>query len=209
MTHDLMKCSIQAMGYSVSRIFITALVGNTYHASIHYSPEGHGGPEIQVDARPSDALNLAVRFSSRIFINRAVAEKMAHKGPPVVANLTAEELVKTAREEMLYHADPTVMVKLEMDLAVGNEDYERAKTYQRQLDEMVLGNRELGLLVALETSIEDERYEEAAYFRDELRKMRLEGKCAPRTPWGAREEQASGTRGRSPLSGSGSGTHSW
>ncbi len=56
---------------------ITALVGNTYHARVHYTKRVSGSDservEVDVDARPSDAVNLAVRFGCSIFVNRVRA----------------------------------------------------------------------------------------------------------------------------------------
>jgi hypothetical protein len=61
MTHDLMKSTLDALGFRVTKVRITALVGNTYHARVHYARGGRGrsaeagGPaaEVDVDARPS------------------------------------------------------------------------------------------------------------------------------------------------------------
>lgn len=55
----------------VSKVCVTALVGNTYHASIHYLKTENGvSEEVVLDARPSDALNMAVRFKSVIYVNK-------------------------------------------------------------------------------------------------------------------------------------------
>merc|ERR1712122_120730 len=73
---------------------------------------------------------------------------------------------------MLYHSDPTVLVKLELQLAIANEDYARAGELRDRMDRMLMNNYELGMLVAMETAMLDQRYDEACYFRDELRRMR-------------------------------------
>ncbi|NJR43645.1 MAG: bifunctional nuclease family protein [Akkermansiaceae bacterium] len=50
---------------------ITALVGNTYHARMHLAREDDPtGPTFDVDARPSDAINMAVRFEAPILVSR-------------------------------------------------------------------------------------------------------------------------------------------
>ena len=51
---------------------VTALVDRTYHARIHYAAAGSAGGELNVDARPSDAINLGMRFSAPIYVARAV-----------------------------------------------------------------------------------------------------------------------------------------
>ncbi len=53
---------------------ITALVDRTYHARVHYAAAGTAGGELDVDARPSDAINLGIRFDAPIYVARAVRE---------------------------------------------------------------------------------------------------------------------------------------
>ena len=65
-------------GPQVTKVRVTKLVSNTYHARVHYAPApgerpaGFPGEELDVDARPSDAINLAVRFNAPIFICKQV-----------------------------------------------------------------------------------------------------------------------------------------
>lgn len=53
---------------------VTALVGNTYHARVHMSTSGKNActNEVDIDARPSDAINLAVRFNAPVYVNKQV-----------------------------------------------------------------------------------------------------------------------------------------
>lgn len=60
----------------VVAVRIHSLVNNTYHARVHMRKAGGTGPPIDVDARPSDAMNLAVRFSARILVAKDIAERM-------------------------------------------------------------------------------------------------------------------------------------
>ena len=59
----------------VTKACVTALVGSIYHAQVYYSYEGRS--EVWMDARPSDAINLAVRFRAPIYVNKGVAVRMA------------------------------------------------------------------------------------------------------------------------------------
>lgn len=56
------------LGFKVTQIRITDIIANTYYARIHLArPNPSGGPDVDardVDARPSDAINLAVRFGA-------------------------------------------------------------------------------------------------------------------------------------------------
>ncbi|NLN59875.1 MAG: bifunctional nuclease family protein [Deltaproteobacteria bacterium] len=73
MTHDLLKEMLQAMEVKISRIEIQDLRNNTFFACIFM--EGKDGETRTVDARPSDAIALALRMDSPIFIEEKVIEK--------------------------------------------------------------------------------------------------------------------------------------
>jgi hypothetical protein len=73
MTHDLLKSMIDHLEARVERIVVCALKENTFYATIHLSV-ARGGGSIAVDARPSDAIALALRTSSPIFVEEAVIQ---------------------------------------------------------------------------------------------------------------------------------------
>jgi len=72
MTYDLMKSVITEMGGNVERIVINDLKDSTYYAEIHIQ---HNGDVLVIDSRPSDAINLALRFGAPIFVAEEVLEK--------------------------------------------------------------------------------------------------------------------------------------
>lgn len=62
----------------VTKVRVTALVGNTYHARVHLSGgKDSGAREIDIDARPSDAINLAVRFNAPMYVAKQVCMSSA------------------------------------------------------------------------------------------------------------------------------------
>ena len=72
MTHDLFKNLTQVLNIQVDRIDICDLKENTFYAEIHFaSKEG----SFTMDARPSDAIALALRFQAPIFVDQRVMEK--------------------------------------------------------------------------------------------------------------------------------------
>jgi len=71
MTHDLLKNIIDDLSAQVERIVVTELKENTFYALIHLRKNGHS---IEVDARPSDAIALALRTHSPIFVEEAVIQ---------------------------------------------------------------------------------------------------------------------------------------
>ncbi len=63
LTHDLVKSSIEALGGELQDVIIHTLEDHTYFASLRVSKDGE---LVQIDARPSDAVALAVHFSPHL-----------------------------------------------------------------------------------------------------------------------------------------------
>lgn len=74
MTHDLFKNILESLGIEVNRIEISDLKSNTYYALIYFT---HKGNEISIDARPSDAIALSLRFKTPIYVAEEVINKSA------------------------------------------------------------------------------------------------------------------------------------
>jgi bifunctional DNase/RNase len=71
MTHDLLKNILEDLQARVERIVVSALKENTFYAVIHLVT---GGDTLAIDARPSDAIALALRTRSPIFVEEAVIQ---------------------------------------------------------------------------------------------------------------------------------------
>lgn len=71
MTHDLLKTLLGEVGCSVESIEITDLKENTYYAAVNLS---FSGRQLVIDSRPSDAIALALRTKSPIYVAKAVLE---------------------------------------------------------------------------------------------------------------------------------------
>ncbi|RLC75860.1 MAG: bifunctional nuclease family protein [Chloroflexi bacterium] len=69
LTHDLLNNIITEMGGQVSHITVNALRNDTFYA---YITVKLGGRELEIDARPSDAIALAVRANVPIFVEEDV-----------------------------------------------------------------------------------------------------------------------------------------
>lgn len=72
MTHDLIKNILGELDAKAVKVMITDLSDNTFFASVVLD---HKGKEIVMDARPSDALAIALRTKSPIFVAKQVIEK--------------------------------------------------------------------------------------------------------------------------------------
>ncbi len=71
MTHDLLRNIIGEIGAKVESVEITDLRDNTYFALIHLTLSDN---QLTVDARPSDAISLALRTKSPIYVAKRVLE---------------------------------------------------------------------------------------------------------------------------------------
>ena len=66
LTHDLFKNAIHAMGGTIDRVEITELKEQTFYARLHVMI---GDKHIDLDARPSDSIALALKANCPIFVN--------------------------------------------------------------------------------------------------------------------------------------------
>ncbi|MHB8329993.1 MAG: bifunctional nuclease family protein [Acidimicrobiales bacterium] len=66
MTHDLLRDVLEALGAEVERVVITELHAATYYAELHLK---RGDNVFVVSSRPSDAVAVAVRTSSTLYVS--------------------------------------------------------------------------------------------------------------------------------------------
>ena len=86
MTHDLLRNILSEIEADVQRIVVCELKENTFYAMIYLDREGQ---TMAVDARPSDAIALALRTKAPIFVEDAVVESA--KGLDLSKNTTDSE----------------------------------------------------------------------------------------------------------------------
>lgn len=89
MTHDLIFSVIKTLGLTVKKVVITDIVENTYYSSLHLTDPDGKNPRL-IDARPSDAVALAVRFGCPVYINEKVFSKTQVLSKPI----TEDEVTK-------------------------------------------------------------------------------------------------------------------
>lgn len=71
MTHDLIRNMLERLDMYIERIVIDDLWNTIYYAKLYLR---RGEEEIEIDARPSDAVALAVRFDSPIYVSDGILE---------------------------------------------------------------------------------------------------------------------------------------
>lgn len=75
MTHDLLRNLTVECGLAASRVIITDLLENTFYALIELTDSS--GELVSLDARPSDAIALALRLDCPIFVRQKVLDLSA------------------------------------------------------------------------------------------------------------------------------------
>lgn len=105
MTHDLLQSALETLGGKVEKVVISDLRDNTFYARIHV---GRSGDTLEIDARPSDAIALALRSAAPIFVLQPVLEQA--QAVNLVQEATDEEKLRKWLEEM----DPEELGKYKM-----------------------------------------------------------------------------------------------
>jgi uncharacterized protein len=72
MTHDLFKNFSTHLNIKVTKVEVCDLRDNTFFALIHFDSDAHS---FTLDARPSDAIAIALRFQAPIYVDEKVIEK--------------------------------------------------------------------------------------------------------------------------------------
>jgi uncharacterized protein len=122
LTHDLFAAALEALDARVDRVVISALAEETFHARLFLEQAGRA---VEVDARPSDVLALAVRAGGRIFALESVLEQAAlgadgaadEGGPDALALETTGENIVDPRLDVFRD----FVNSLDIDPATGEE----------------------------------------------------------------------------------------
>jgi bifunctional DNase/RNase len=105
MTHDLLKNVIQDLRGRIEKIVVSDLKENTFYALIYLTV---GGEAMAVDARPSDAIALALRARAPIFVEEKVIDHAK------TTDLVPEKGETERLQKWLESLDPDDMGKYKM-----------------------------------------------------------------------------------------------
>lgn len=100
MTHDLAQQIVLGLGGLLRRVQVTKVHDGTYHAELHLT---RGGQPVLVDARPSDAIALALRLEAPIFVAESLFSDDADELIPDADAGTAGEDDHLSAEELKRH----------------------------------------------------------------------------------------------------------
>jgi uncharacterized protein len=102
MTHDLLKNILDSLHVKVIKIEVNDLKDNTYYAILHLEINKR---RFTVDARPSDAIAIAIRTGSSIFVEESVIQRSAkvdltQKGDKVITDTSEwEEILENLSQD--------------------------------------------------------------------------------------------------------------
>jgi uncharacterized protein len=105
MTHDLLRNIITDLDGRVDRIVVSDLKDNTFFAIIHLTVRGE---RIAVDARPSDAIALALRTRSPILVEESVIDNAKS------VEVFSEPMDNARLQKWLESLDPSELGKYKM-----------------------------------------------------------------------------------------------
>jgi len=146
LTHDLLLNLLASLRAKVKRIEIHDLREGTFYARILLKTEDR---DFQIDARPSDAIGIAVRALCPVFIAESVIEE-AGISVNLVAGLQAAE-AEAKSERLADDKEPSTpgfgvvpassegevkRLMVDLEKAVAEEDYERAASLRDKIREL-------------------------------------------------------------------------
>lgn len=146
LTHDLFKTVLEELNVKIEEVYINDLRDGTFYARIIFD-----SPEMDIDARPSDAIALAVRFKVPIYVSAKVMKQ---------AGITFGDKHQDIEQEQESDIFGSVDEEEEEDFGFPqSKEPERPKSRVEKLQE------------ELEKAIKEENYELAAKIRDELKRI--------------------------------------
>ena len=151
LTHDLINSIFQKCNIRIVNIIIDNVHLDTYYSKLVIE---HNGKNEFVDARPSDAIALALRFQVSIFVEEHVIEKA---GMIIEDNGSKELEMKSGIPYNYQVFDKEANSENKRrDIKLNNENGAKTKEEIQKL---------------LEQAVKEERYEDAAKYRDELNNL--------------------------------------
>ncbi len=105
MTHDLLRNAIVDLGARIDRVVVCDLKDNTFYAAIHLTAQDQA---IIIDARPSDAIALALRAAAPILVEERVMDNARD------TDLSSERADTDRLQQWLESLDPEELGKYKM-----------------------------------------------------------------------------------------------
>jgi bifunctional DNase/RNase len=139
LTHDLLKHMIDNLGATIIEIIIDELRENTFFAKIVLEVSGLSN---EIDARPSDAIALAVRARSPIYVAESVMEAAAFVPSDEAEGEEKQSESREQQEEEIPKTKEAQLAALQDKLrkAIETEEYERAAKIRDDIQKLTGNN---------------------------------------------------------------------
>lgn len=133
MTHDLFRSFAEALNFTVKEIIISDLKEGVFFAKIIC---GDHLTNVEIDARPSDAIAIGIRFGAPIYtLETIMAEAGITAVPEEEQEDTGIKAVKGSQSSFMEQIQelPTDELQKMLDEALQNEEYEKAAQIRDEL----------------------------------------------------------------------------
>ena len=138
MTHDLIRSLFDAFGAEVTDIVIDDLREGTFFAKVRYVYEDE---EAMLDARPSDAVALAVRTDAPIFVAASVLDEAGIPADDSDIEEGGEPIPEREASDPVSQAMSRLdRMESQLQKAIDEEDYETAAKLRDEINRMKGGN---------------------------------------------------------------------
>lgn len=137
MTHDLFKSFTTNFNIDITEIFINDLKEGVFFAKIVCSD---GVKDLEIDARPSDAIAIGLRFSVPIYTSEQIMSEAGivlsddeDESEPEAITESTEEVVEVKSEEVGISSQSNEELESLLEEAINNENYEEAARIRDEL----------------------------------------------------------------------------
>ena len=141
MTHDLMKAVIETLGAALVEVIINDIQDSTFFARLVIDTSEDG-----VDARPSDAIALAVRFNAPIYVAAEVmdeasfeaegAEESDDEDDGDTETFTTAASTESSSGKVIQSPSRLEILSQELQKAIEKEDYETAAIIRDEINKL-------------------------------------------------------------------------
>ncbi|MBN2301412.1 MAG: bifunctional nuclease family protein [Lentisphaerae bacterium] len=145
LTHDLLKQVLDCLECRLKKVEVCKLEDSTFYARLILERDGM---ETEMDCRPSDAIALALRCSAPIYVARQVMDEAGK----VIETLNMDQKEQKQKDEQ--------------EMPEVTSEAKQTASSQKELSPIEVLRRDL------EKAVKDERYEDAAKFRDEIERLK-------------------------------------
>ena len=135
LTHDLFKTLGDSFDIAVQKVVIHTLIEGVFHAAFHCKHKATG-EEVEIDARTSDAIAIAIRYGCPIFTYEDILARagiIINSAREEDDNLFLEEEDDKTLEPEGINNFSTAKLKKLLTAAIEEEDYEKASEIRDEL----------------------------------------------------------------------------